>query len=62
MITVMLHKMDDKEWTEEELSPISDIKMMDITQSGSALGATIILDNKKKYEIDFKNIDGKRRC
>ena len=62
MITVMLHKMDDTEWTEEELSPISEIKIMDITPSGSALGATITLHNKKKYKIDFKNIDGKRRC
>jgi hypothetical protein len=62
MITVMLHKMDDSEWTEEELSPIKDIEMMDITASYSALGATITLYNNEKYEIDFKDIDGKRTC
>jgi hypothetical protein len=62
MITVMLHKMDDSEWTEEELSPIRDIKMMDITPNYSALGAIITLHNNKEYEIDFKDIDGKRTC
>jgi len=62
MIAVMLHKMDDSEWTEEELSPIRDIKIMDITPAYSALGATITLFDGEKYEIDFKDIDGKRTC
>jgi UDP-N-acetylglucosamine enolpyruvyl transferase len=62
MITVMLHKMDDNEWSEEELSPIKDIKIMDITPAYSALGATITLRNNEKYEIDFKDIDGERTC
>ena len=62
MISVMLHRMDNQEWTEEELSPIRDIKIMDITPEYSALGATITLFNGEKYEIDFKDIDGKRSC
>jgi hypothetical protein len=62
MITVLLHKMDNAEWTEEELSPIKEIKIMDITPSYSPLGATITLFNNKKYEIDFVNIDGNRTC
>jgi hypothetical protein len=62
MITVMLHKMDDSEWTEAELSPIKDIQIMDITPTYSALGATITLQNGDQYEIDFKDIDGKRTC
>jgi hypothetical protein len=62
MITVMLHKMDDAEWTEGELSPIKEIDIMDITPSGSPLGANITLFDNKKYEIDFKNIDGRRSC
>jgi hypothetical protein len=62
MITVMLHKMDEAEWTEEELSPIKEIDMIDITPSGSPLGANITLLDNKKYEIDFKNIDGRRSC
>jgi hypothetical protein len=62
MITVMLHKMDDTDWTEEELSPIKAIKTMDITPSLSSLGATITLWNNKEYEVDFVNIDGNRTC
>jgi hypothetical protein len=62
MITVMLHKMDDAEWTEGELSPIQEIDIMDITPSGSPLGANITLLDNKKYEIDFRNIDGRRSC
>ncbi|MCF8406224.1 MAG: DUF2264 domain-containing protein [Bacteroidales bacterium] len=62
MVTVMLHKMDDSEWTREELSPIKDIQIVEITASGSPLGANITLSNDEKYEIDFKDIDGKRTC
>ncbi len=62
MIMVLLHKTDDSEWTEEELSPIKELKIMEVTSSYSAMGATITLHNDDKYEIDFKDIDGKRSC
>ena len=62
MITVLLHRTDDQEWTEEELSPIKDIRIMDITPTGSALGAAITLFNGEKYNVDFKDIDGERTC
>ena len=62
MITVMLHKTDDTEWTAAELSPIKEIEIMDIAASGSPLGATLTLLNNIKYDIDFKNIDGRRSC
>lgn len=62
MITVMLHKTDDAEWTEDELSPLQNIDIMDIASSGAPLGANITLRNNKRYEIDFKNIDGRRSC
>jgi hypothetical protein len=62
MITVMLHRTNDDKWTQEELSPIKEIDMVDITASYSPLGANITLSNGKKYEIDFMNIDGNRSC
>ena len=62
MITAMLHKLDDSEWTTEELSPIKDIQIVEITPSGSPLGAIITLSNDEKVEIDFKDIDGRRAC
>ncbi len=61
MISVMLHKTDDSEWTAEELSPISNIEIMDVTPVGSALGAKITLRDKKVYEVYFEEIDGRRR-
>jgi len=62
MITVMLHKMDENEWTEEELSPVKEIRIIEITPGYSALGAVILLSDGEKYNIDFKDIDGRRRC
>jgi hypothetical protein len=62
MIAVMLHKTDDSEWSNEELSPVKEIRIMDVTPTFSALGATIILRDDTMYSIDFKDIDGKRRC
>ena len=62
MITVMLHKMDDSEWNSEELSPIKEIEIMDVTSSYSALGAKLTLNNGEIFEIDYKDIDGKRSC
>jgi len=62
MVSVLLHKMDDTEWSEDELSPIKSIEIMDITPTLSALGASIILRNNKKYEVDFIDIDGYRSC
>lgn len=62
MITAFLHKMNDDNWTVEELSPIREIRIMDMTPSGSPLGAEITINDGSKYVVDFGNLDGKRRC
>jgi len=62
MITVLLHRRDDGEWTKEELFPIRDLKIMDVTPTGSVLGAILTLSNDEKHEVDFKDIDGHRSC
>jgi len=62
MVTVLIHRMNNNEWTEEELSPVRKLEIMDVTPTGSALGANITLYNGEKYEIDFKDIDGNRNC
>jgi len=59
---VMLHKMDDNEWTPEELNPIKDIEILEVTPHYSALGAIITLSDNRKFNIDFEDIDGKRKC
>jgi hypothetical protein len=62
MISVMLHRMDELEWTKEELSPIKGIRIVDIMHGRSPLGAIVTLSDGREYEIDFKDIDGKRTC
>jgi hypothetical protein len=62
MVTVMLHKMDDSDWSEEELSPVKEIRILDITPNDSVMGASLVLADGNKYGIDFKDIDGKRMC
>jgi len=62
LISVLLHKTDDTEWTDEELSPIKNIEIMDITPNYSALGANIFLSNGNKYQVDFIDMDGFRSC
>ncbi len=62
MISVLLHKTDNLAWTEEELSPVKNIEIMDVTPAASALGAKITLADNKVYEVYFEEIDGKRRC
>ncbi len=61
MITVLLHRTDNNEWTAEELSPIKNIEIMDVTPVLSALGAKITLSNNKTYDVYFDRIDGNRR-
>ena len=37
MITAMLHKTDDTEWMPEELRPVKDVRIFDITPLGSII-------------------------
>jgi len=62
MITALLHKMDDTDWTEEDLSPVKEIKIMEVTPAFSPLGAEITLSTGKVYKIYFEEIDGNRMC
>lgn len=62
MISVMLHKTDDSEWTTEELSPIKHIEILDVTPAHSSLGAIITLADNTTHNVFFENIDGTRMC
>lgn len=62
MISVLLHKTDDTQWTPEELSPIENIALADMMPSGAPLGAIITLRDGSRYEVDFADIDGNRTC
>ena len=62
MISVMLHKTDNTEWIEEELSPLRQIDLMDVMPSGSVIGAGITLADGSQYIVDFKDVDGYKSC
>jgi hypothetical protein len=62
MITAMLHKTDNSQWTEEELSPVKNIEIQEITPGLSPLGAVITLNSGEVLHVDFKDIDGRRTC
>jgi hypothetical protein len=62
MITAMLHKTDDTAWSPEELNPVKAIRIMEVTPSGSVLGAEITLADLTTHMVDFKNIDGFKNC
>jgi hypothetical protein len=62
MITAMLHKTDDTPWSKEELSVIKHIRIMDVTPSGSVLGAEITLADGTTVPVDFGDIDGYKSC
>ncbi|HEU6448973.1 MAG TPA: DUF2264 domain-containing protein [Verrucomicrobiae bacterium] len=62
MISVMLHKTDNAMWTKAELSPLKDIKLMDVLPSGSVVGAELTLADGKEYVVDFKDVDGYKSC
>jgi hypothetical protein len=62
MITAMLHKTDDTPWSKEQLSVVRDIRIMDVTSSGSVLGAEITLTDGTTFLVDFGDIDGYKSC
>lgn len=62
MITALLHKTDDSEWTDEELDPVKSFLMHDVTPVSSALGVEVVLADYKKYNVFYDRIDGNRRC
>lgn len=62
MIAALLHKTDDTEWTDEELSPVKEIRILDVTPALSPLGASITLRDGSMREIYFAEMDGNRRC
>lgn len=61
MISVFLHRTDDREWSTEDLDPVRQIRIMDVTPAFSPLGAEITTRDNKLYRVYFEEIDGNRR-
>lgn len=55
MISAMLHKTDNHAWTQEELSPLRNMQLVNVTPSGSVIGAELTLSEGIKYVVNFKD-------
>jgi hypothetical protein len=62
MISVLLHKTNDTPWSQEELSPIKRMQLMEVLPSGSVIGAQLTLLDGTSYIVDFKDVDGYKAC
>jgi hypothetical protein len=60
-ITVMLHRLDGDEWTDDELMPIRRWHIILWTKEGFPCAVEIELKDGRTITVDYKNIDGERR-
>lgn len=58
LISVLLHKTDDKPWTNGELQPIAKVTALKKGGLMHMTGLKITLKSGKSYEIDYQDIDG----
>lgn len=59
-VTVLLHRLDGGDWTDDELSPIESLEILPWAPSGNANGVKILLKDGREYLIDYGNVDGRR--
>ncbi len=58
LISVLLYKVDDQPWNDQELQPIAKVEPLQKGIPNHLGGITITLKNEKRYDVDFNNIDG----
>ena len=61
MITVMLHRLDKGEWTEDELMPVRSFEILPWAPSGQPCGVRLELKDGRKVLIDYGNLEGHLR-
>ncbi|MDF7824602.1 DUF2264 domain-containing protein [Pontiellaceae bacterium B12227] len=59
-VTVLLHRLDGGDWTEDELNPIQSLEVLEWAPSGTACGVKLSLKDGREYCIDYGNVDGRR--
>jgi hypothetical protein len=59
-VTVLLHRLDSGDWTEEELNPVQSLDILPFAPSGNACGVKLVLKDGREYLIDYGNVDGRR--
>ncbi|VGO14061.1 hypothetical protein PDESU_02618 [Pontiella desulfatans] len=59
-VTVLLHRLDGGDWTDDELNPIQTMEVLPWAPSGTACGVKLALKDGREYLIDYGNVDGRR--
>jgi hypothetical protein len=60
LVTVLLHRLDGGEWTDEELHPVKSLEVLPWAPSGNACGVKLLLKDGREYLIDYGDVDGRR--
>ncbi len=59
-VTVLLHRIDGGDWTEDELNPVAVCEVLPWAPSGTACGVQLRLKDGREYLIDYGFADGRR--
>jgi len=59
-ITVMLHRLDDGEWTEDELMPVKYWEIIPWTDEGYPCAIRLELKDGRIFTIDYRNMNAPR--
>lgn len=59
MISILLHRTDDKAWEDDELQPIAGITPLREGISSGVGGFRLRLRSGQEFTVDFKDIDGR---
>lgn len=58
LVTVMLHRQDGGEWTQDELMPVRSFELLPWAPSGQPCGVKLELKDGREITIDFGNVEG----
>ncbi len=59
LVTAMLHKTDDSNWTDEELYPVEEISFENKESGGNFGKIKVVMKDGKTFTVDFKGREGK---
>jgi hypothetical protein len=59
-VTVLLHRLDGGDWTEDELNPVQSLEILPWAPSGNACGVKLALKDGREVLIDYGDVDGRR--